>query len=169
MFFKCFYDWDRERRMKHRMKCLNLRMFTRLLNRIIADKKRLGFEKMMDAARTQKYKIEEEVGSADVQEEEFDKEKALQMLMSLRNPGSSKVTKPKKIKIFVSPEKPSMLKKEPEITPMSKSNHIVQASIVKNNVRNSQSYLKPHQFLVHDDQTPTNYEKSKTPRIRRKL
>ena len=49
-FFKCFYDWDRERRMRIRLKVLNLHIMVRIVKKSIHEQSVYGFGKIINKA-----------------------------------------------------------------------------------------------------------------------
>ncbi len=138
LFFKSFYDWDRERRMNNKLRFYNTKMFNRQIKYIVKKRIHSVFEELYRKSLSNK-SASMSITKSENGEEEFDRDAALKMLMNLRKPNSSSNKNPfakKSPKITKSSRQQQILGLGQSLTNQNnKQSGKVQASIIKNNVR----------------------------------
>lgn len=120
--------------MKNRLRLINIKIFLIILKNIKKNNIELAFEKILDQSMDkQRNKMIDSETENQQNSTEFDREAALKMLMDLRTNNKNFMKKPNKINTVCTSDQINE-SESPIEQPSNKSNNIVQASIIKNNV-----------------------------------
>lgn len=120
--------------MKNRLRLINIKIFLIILKNIKKNNIELAFEKILDQSMDkQRNKMIDSETENQQNSTEFDREAALKMLMDLRTNNKNFMKKPNKINTVCTSDQINE-SESPIEQSYNKSNNIVQASIIKNNV-----------------------------------